>query len=51
MFKGLALEQHWCPPWVLLELIMPPKNKAPKAPMDKAKASKAVVFVVTGTTA
>jgi hypothetical protein len=41
MFEGLGLEQHWHPPWLSLKLIMPPKNKAPKLPTDKAGASKA----------
>jgi hypothetical protein len=44
VFEGLGLEQHWHPPWLSLDLIMPPKNKASKPPADKVEASKAVVF-------
>jgi len=40
MFDGLGLEQHWRPPWLLLELIMAPKK--PKLPTDKAVPSVAI---------
>jgi hypothetical protein len=39
VFEGLGLEQHWHPPWLLLELIMPPKKS--KISMDKAGPSMA----------
>jgi hypothetical protein len=34
-----------------LKLIMPPKNKAPKPPADRAEASKAVAFAAAETAA
>ena len=45
VFEGLGLEEHWRPPWLLLELIMPPKK--PKISMDKAGLSMAVAVAAT----
>ena len=49
MFEGLGLEQHWRPPWLSLELVMAPKNKASKLLADRAEASKAAAFAAAGT--
>ena len=49
VFEGLGIEQHWHPPWLLLELIMAPKKL--NLPTDKAGPSAATAIVAAAKTA
>ena len=48
-FYCYSLEQHWRPPWLSLELTMPPKNKAPKPSADRPKPSKEATIAAAET--
>jgi hypothetical protein len=47
VWRPIGFEQHWCPPWLLCELIMAPKQDKVKTGVDKAEASKAATVAIS----